>query len=427
MAGLPLFSSRVEASSERLMTVSELTGRVRVTLQDEFAEVGLVGEITGLARPRSGHVYFSLKDDSAQIRAVIWKAAAGRLTFDLENGLAVRAWGSLEVYAPRGEYQVIVRAIEPEGIGALDLAFRQTVARLQAEGLFDPDRKRPLPAYPSRIVVVSSPTGAAVRDFVQVASRRWPAAEILIAPARVQGRGAAEEIAAAVALANRVAGADFVVLARGGGSLEDLWAFNEEVVARAIFASGLPVVSAIGHEVDVTVSDLVADVRALTPTDAAARCVPDGDEVRMGLDALGARMARALAEPIGRARLRLSAIEDRASRAVTLRLERARADLVRLRERAECAIKSDLAHRGESVAKIAAQIDALSPLKVLGRGYSLTLKSDGATVLRSAGDVEPGDEIRTRLASGTVVSRVVAANNESQAASPSGGLRPPSA
>src|SRR3954454_1827983 len=179
MTSLPLFQVRSDAESERLWTVSELTGQVRAVLQADFADVGLTGEITGLARPRSGHVYFSLKDDGAQIRAVIWKGAAQKLVFDLDNGLAVRAWGSLEVYAPRGEYQVIVRKIEPEGIGPLELAFRQTVARLEAEGLFDPARKRPLPLFPKRIVVVSSPTGAAVRDFLQFVGRRWPSAEIL--------------------------------------------------------------------------------------------------------------------------------------------------------------------------------------------------------------------------------------------------------
>lgn len=407
MTGLPLFQTRADPSSDRLLTVSELTGQIRATLQADFADVGVTGEITGLSRPRSGHVYFGLKDDSAQVRAVMWKPTAQKVAFDLDNGLAVRAWGSIEVYAPRGDYQVIVRKIEPDGVGALDLAFRQTVARLEAEGLFDPDRKRPLPAFPTRVVVVTSPTGAAVRDFVQVAARRWPSAEILIAPAKVQGQGAAEEVAEAIALANRVGGADFLVLARGGGSLEDLWAFNEEVVARAIFASRLPVVSAIGHEVDVTIADLVADVRALTPTDAASRCLPDAAEVRITLDATGMRMARAVNEPIGRARLRLSALRDRAGRALQIRLDHARSDLVRLRERASCAIRLDRDRRGEALARIAAQLDALSPLKVLARGYSLTLKEDGVTVVRAAEDAKPGDVIRTRLASGTLESRVV--------------------
>ena len=407
MSTLSFTAARDDAETSGLLSVSELTRRIKATFQDEFADVGIAGEITGLSRPRSGHVYFSLKDEGATIGAVIWKAGAQKLRFDLENGLAVRAWGSIEVYAPQGKYQVIVRKIEPQGVGALELAFRQTVARLEAEGLFDPDRKRALPRFPSRIVIVTSPTGAAVRDFVQVASRRWPMAEILIAPAKVQGLGAAEEVASALALANRLAGVDFVVLARGGGSLEDLWAFNEEVLARAIFASRLPVVSAIGHEVDVTVSDLVADVRALTPTDAANRCVPDANEIRITLDSLGARMARAVAEPIGRARMKLETLGERASRALQLRLERSRADLARQSERLDCAMKSDIDRRGDTLAKIAAQLEALSPLKVLSRGYSLTLKADGVTVVRSSNDVRPGDLIRSKLAAGVVSSRVV--------------------
>ena len=407
MSSLPLFSNRANAPSDAAMTISELTSQIRATLQSDFADVALTGEISNLARPRSGHVYFNLKDDGAQIRAVMWKTTANRVAFEVENGLAVKAWGSVEVYAPRGEYQVIVRRIEPDGMGALDLAFRQTVARLEAEGLFDPDRKRSLPRFPSRIVVVSSPTGAAIRDFVQVAARRWPSAEILIAPAKVQGIGAAEEIAQAIALANRVADADFVVLARGGGSLEDLWAFNEEIVARAIFASRLPVVSAIGHEVDVTVSDLVADVRALTPTDAASRCVPDVADVRMSLDAMGARMARAVSEPVKRARLRLSTFQDRAARALQLRLDRAQTELVRLQERASCAIQNNIDRKRDALARIAAQLEALSPLKVLTRGYSITLKADGQTVVRGSQDVKPGDVIVSRVASGTITSRVI--------------------
>ena len=334
-------------------------------------------------RPRSGHVYFNLKDDSAQVRAVLWKREAQKLAFDLADGMAVKAFGDLTVYPVRGEYQLSVRRVEPEGVGALELAFRQVVARLAAEGLFDPARKRRLPRYPQRIVVVTSPTGAAVRDLLQVLGRRWPAAEVLIAPSRVQGTGAAVEIAGAIALANRVKGADLVVVARGGGSLEDLWAFNEEVVARAIFASGLPVVSAVGHEVDVTVADLVADVRALTPTDAGTLCVPDVRDVRITLDALADRLARGAGEPLRRARLRVGDLGGRMGRAMASRLESRRRDL----------------------ARSAAQLEALSPLGVLARGYSLTQRADGA-IVRGAADVKVGETIRTRLAGGVIVSRV---------------------
>jgi exodeoxyribonuclease VII large subunit len=214
MASLPLFERLDESVQVPILSVSELTALIRATLEEGFGEVGLRGEVSNLSRPRSGHVYFSLKDEGAQVRAVLWKGDARRLAFDLEDGLAVRAWGELTVYAPRGEYQVVVRRIEPEGIGALELAFRQTVARLAAEGLFDPARKRPLPPFPARIAVVTSPTGAAVRDLLQVLGRRWPVAEVVVVPTRVQGPGAAGEVAAAIALADAATGADLIAATR---------------------------------------------------------------------------------------------------------------------------------------------------------------------------------------------------------------------
>lgn len=365
------------------LTVSELTARVKATLERGFAEVALRGEVSNLARPRSGHVYLSLKDDAAQVRAVIWKSDAQRLVFELEDGLAVRAWGRLTVYAPRGEYQLTVRKIEPEGVGPLELAFRQTVARLEAEGLFDPSRKKPLPRFPRRIVVVTSPVGAAVRDLLQITGRRWPAAEVLVAPTLVQGPGAAEQVAAAIALADRVSGADLIVVTRGGGSLEDLWAFNEEVVARAIFAARRPVVSAIGHETDLTIADLVADRRALTPSEAGELCVPDMREVAQRLDRLADRLARAGQGRIDQARDRLDRLAERARRA----LDRA------------------LDLRRQHLARLAARLEALSPLGVLARGYSLTTREDG-TLLRAATDVRPGDRIITRLADGQTTSLI---------------------
>ena len=366
------------------ITVSELTSRIKQSLERGFSDVVLQGEISNLARPRSGHVYLNLKDDSAQIRAVLWKSDAQRLVFELADGLAVTVWGKISVYAPRGEYQITIRKIEPEGIGPLELAFRQTVARLKAEGLFDEDRKKPLPKYPRRVIVVTSPTGAAVRDLLQVTGRRWPLTEFLIAPAKVQGPGAAEEVAAAIALANRVQGADLIIVTRGGGSLEDLWAFNEEVVARAIAASRLPVISAVGHEIDITIADLVADVRALTPSEAGEIAVPDLREVSQSLDRLGSRLAQAGKGRIDLARQKLERLKDRLSRG----LERFFND------------------RRNRLGKLAAGLEAMSPLSVLARGYSLTLKADGATRLRAATDVKPGDLIETILNEGRILSRV---------------------
>ena len=384
MAFLPLFDGPDEVA-----TVAELTARIKATLEGDFADVAVRGEVSNLSRPRSGHVYLSLKDDQAQIRAVIWKSAAGKLPFDLHDGLSVEVRGDLSVYAPRGDYQLTIRKLEPAGLGALELAFRQRFARLQAEGLFDPERKRPLPRYPRRIVVVSSPTGAAIRDFLQVTGRRWAAAEILIAPARVQGVGAAEEVAAAIVLGNRVAGADLIVVARGGGSLEDLWAFNEEVVARAIAGSRLPVVSAVGHEVDVTLADHAADFRALTPSEAGERCVPDAREARVALDHLRARLIRDARNRLTDARLRLDDAGGTLDRG----------------------IRRVLDERSNRLGRLAATLEALSPVGVLARGYSLTFPApdDGPPAdapVRDAAAIRVGDRLRVRLARGAVVARV---------------------
>ncbi len=381
MASLPLFD-RIDEAAE--YSVSELTARIKSVLEGDFADVVVRGEVSNLSRPRSGHVYLSLKDEGAQIRAVIWKGAAQKLPFDLVDGLSVRAWGDLSVYAPRGDYQVTIRRVEPEGVGPLELAFRQRFEKLKGEGLFDPERKRSLPRFPRRIVVVSSPTGAAIRDFLQVTGRRWSASEVLIAPARMQGAGAAEEVAEAIALANRVAGADLIVVTRGGGSLEDLWAFNEEVVARAIAGSRLPVISAIGHEVDVTLADHAADFRALTPSEAGERCVPDAREARQAIDHLRDRLTRDARDRLVEARVRL---DDLAS------------DLDR-------ALRRQVDDRRHRLARLAAGLEALSPLAVLARGYSLTTLGDAGAPIRDASGLKVGDRITSRLASGAVVSRV---------------------
>lgn len=406
MSTMPLFDTPSRSTPDGFWTVSALTGQIKDLLEGEFADVGLVGEITGLSRPKSGHVYFSLKDDRATISAVMWKSTASKLVFELENGQAVRVRGDVTVYEPRGQYQIQVRKIEPEGIGALELAFRQMFQRLRAEGLFDPSRKRGLPRFPRRIIVIASPTGAAVRDFLLIVGRRWPAVEVLLAPSRVQGAGAAEEIAGAIALANQVAGTDLIVLARGGGSLEDIWPFNEEVVARAIFGSRVPVVSAVGHEVDVTIADYVADFRAATPSEAAERCVPDRQELAGALQGLAGRMAGALRMKSDRARLRVERQGVRLASVGERVVRDAGAAIEQLRDRAEGAMTQALDRRRQRLAQLSGQLDALSPLAVLARGYSLTLREDRVRILRDARDAQPGDRIVTRLAEGVVISRV---------------------
>lgn len=298
------------AAGERL-TVRQVNELVRQVL-----EIGLpptlhvVGEIGNLTRPSSGHVYFTLKDGTSELRCVMWRSDARKLRFAPEGGLEVIATGAIEVYPPRGSYQLMVRQLEPRGMGALELALRQLRDKLTSEGLFDEARKRPLPRVPERVAVVTSPTGAAVRDIIRTMGRRWPPSAILVAPVRVQGAGAAEEIAAAITRINaqreRLGGIDVLIVGRGGGALEDLWAFNEEIVARAIFASEIPVVSAVGHEVDFTIADFVADVRAATPTAAAELVTPDRAELREALGLAVARLERGLEYRVGRARDRLA-------------------------------------------------------------------------------------------------------------------------
>jgi len=399
-------ASRVEPAGPAILSVSELTALLKEVIETGFADVAVAGEVSNLSRPRSGHVYFDIKDEGAKLRAILWRSQAARVPFRLEDGLAVRAFGGLDVYPKHGAYQLIVRRIEPEGVGPLELAFRQLRERLQAEGLFDPDRKRPLPRFPMKIAVVASPTGAAVRDVLTVTGRRWPCAEVFVAPAKVQGLGAAEELAAAIRLANRVADLDLIILARGGGSLEDLWAFNEEVLARAILGSRVPILTGVGHETDLTIADLVADARAPTPSAAAELAVPVLDEALGRLDALGDRLARALARKAAEARSRLEGLEERARRAIAFGLERRQERAERLDERLRRAIEQDLRRRADRLAGAAGRLEALSPLGVLARGYSLTQREADGRIVRSPADVRPGERIRSRLASGSLWSRV---------------------
>ncbi|HEV3304238.1 MAG TPA: exodeoxyribonuclease VII large subunit, partial [Planctomycetaceae bacterium] len=255
-------------AEQEVLSISELSRRLKALVEMSFPFVCVEGEISNFSRAASGHIYFTLKDQSAQIRAVLWRSAAMRVRFELHDGLHVVAAGPVEVYAQRGSYQLVVERLVPQGIGPLELAFRQRYEKLAAEGLFAEQRKRPLPRFPRRIALVTSPSGAAVRDLLQVITRRWPACDLVIVPVPVQGQQAAPAIAAGMRAAARLPRVDVIICGRGGGSLEDLWAFNEEIVARAIFVCPIPVVSAVGHEIDVTIADLVADKRALTPSEA---------------------------------------------------------------------------------------------------------------------------------------------------------------
>lgn len=413
MVQLDLFSHLDDDDNEpeqRVLTVSEVTDQIKDMLETSFPNVWIEGEISNFSRPRSGHCYLTLKDDEAQLPAVIWRSTASRLRFDLHDGLEVVCLGHLDVYPPRGRYQLIVREIEPKGIGALELAFRQLRDKLAKEGLFEPGYKKPLPAFSRRIAVVTSATGAAIRDFLEVLRRRWRGTDVWLVPVRVQGEGAAEEIAAAINQVNRLAEPpDCVVVTRGGGSLEDLWAFNEEIVVRAIFASTIPVVSAIGHEIDVTLSDLVADVRALTPSEAAELVAPAADELAARLGQVQKRLAAALRGRVGTMQARLEAVARHRlfRRPLELVFERGRR-LDELAGRQERAMGRRMEVARAKLEATAAQLDSLSPLGVLGRGYSITERIDSGDVVRDAAQLAPGDLIRTRLGRGQAVSRVEA-------------------
>jgi exodeoxyribonuclease VII large subunit len=406
----------------KVLSVSELTQTVRALLEEGFSSVWVSGEVSNLARPASGHQYFCLKDGQAQLRSVIWRGIGLRLRFDLKDGMEVIARGRLSVYVPRGEYQFIVEEIQPRGLGAAELALRRLKERLFTLGYFDPKRKKPLPRFPRRVALITSPTGAAVRDMLEVLARRWPAAEVWVCPVRVQGDGAAQEIAAAVRLVNRLRPtADVLIVGRGGGSAEDLWAFNEEIIAHALFESVVPVVSAVGHEIDVTVADLVADHRALTPSEAAERVVPCREELAEALATVEARLRERMTGRLRATRQGLDGLAQR--RAFRLPLERVRELERRLDEsttRLERAARQRVLRARQATEAAAAQLESLSPLNVLARGYSLT-RTEAGQVLRDAAALRPGDRLVTQLWRGRVVSRVeqVAPPLESAAAIPS--------
>jgi len=435
-----------EGGARRVFTVSELTAAVRELLESEFPEIWVEGEISNGRVWNTGHLYFTLKDGGAQIKAVMFRSALRYLKFKPEDGLRVVARGRVSVYDPKGEYQLVCEHMEPHGLGALQLAFDQLKKRLQAEGLFDLARKRPLPALPARIGIVTSLDGAAVRDIVKVLRRRYPNAHLVIRPTRVQGEGAAADITRGLAAIARVPGVDVIIVGRGGGSFEDLWAFNEEVVARAIATSPVPVVSAVGHEVDVTMADLVADVRAPTPSAAAEIVVRAKDEFCARIDRLHDRLRAAMRGRLHRLRSRVHQLSgvtalagwpvrlanrgryvaelthdlQRAGRAMLARQER-RHDQLRasleahdVRRRFEQARRRlggaqgalaaaivRIRHRAEvRFSTAAGRLDNLSPLTVLGRGYAVCWDATRTRIVRDAGTVTPGERVRVTLAKG---------------------------
>ena len=406
---MPSSESAAGAATPRVFTVSELTGGLRELLEEELGRVFVVGEIGNLHRARSGHAYFTLKDADSQIRAVLFRGAAARLPFDPEEGLEVVVEGSLTVYAARGDLQIVVRSLEPRGQGALQLAFEQLRGRLEAEGLFDAAAKRPLPLLPRRVGVVTSPTGAAIRDVLQVSGQRLPSVPVLVASTRVQGRGAEREIAAALESLQAIADLDVILLVRGGGSLEDLQAFNTERVAWALRASTVPVVTGVGHEVDVTIADLAADARAPTPSAAAALILPDRRALAAQLARDARRLRSAAQGRVQEGRLQLGSSRERLRGAAPhARLAERRARLSAASRGLGRGVAGGLARARSRLASQAARLDALSPLAVLARGYAIARRSADGAVVRRAEDVTVGVGLTVRVAEAEIDARVEA-------------------
>jgi exodeoxyribonuclease VII large subunit len=401
-----LFDSRPQPEP-RVFTVTEVNDAVRRLLEDSFGEVVVGGEISNCRPPASGHWYFTLKDDSAQLAAVMFRSDAVALKFQLENGLHVRVFGRLTVYGPGGKYQVVVRSVQPVGQGALELAFRQLKEKLQAEGLFDASRKRSLPRYPRRVALVTSPGGAAVRDMLTTLAARWPLARVRLVPVSVQGDAAPLEIVHALELLNRLDVADVVIVGRGGGSLEDLQAFNDERVARAIAASRLPIVSGVGHEVDFTIADFVADVRAATPTAAAQLVVPHQAEVRTQLADCGTRAGLALRRQLEVRRQKLEALlRSYGMRRPQLLLQEHAQTVDALLERLQRGLDVGLERRRARLDAAAGRLRALSPLAILERGYAYCVDAVSGEMVGRAADTRVGQELRLHFTDGVRPARV---------------------
>lgn len=384
------------------VSVTQLTGYIKLLLdRDEILSQTCVrGELSNYKIHSSGHHYFTLKDEGAVISCVLFRSDAMRLRFRPESGMKVILTGRVSLFPRSGQYQLYVSHMQPDGAGDLAVAFEQLKQKLQAQGVFDAAHKKPLPRYPERVALVTSPTGAAVRDMIRILGRRWPLASVLVCPVRVQGEGAAEEIAAMLELVDAAGLADVIITGRGGGSLEDLWAFNEEIVARAIYRCKTPVISAVGHEPDVTIADFAADVRAATPSNGAELAVCDRTELRALLEQQARRMEKAQERRLEFLRQRLRRLSERpVLRSPEGSLQQKELLLELLRQRLERAAAAAVEKRQRQFAALSGRLDALSPLKVLARGYAVATRQE--QVLHSVAQLSPGEEIRLRLADGT--------------------------
>ena len=393
---------------KRIYSVSELTDDIKVLLENTFPEVWVEGEISNFSQSQSGHIYFSLKDPKSTLRCVFFRGVNQGLKFSLKDGLQCLAGGRINVYAPSGQYQLNIQRLEPKGAGALQLAFEQLKEKLTQEGLFEPAHKKPLPLLPLRVGVVTSPTGAAIRDILNILKRRAPFLKIILNPVKVQGIGAAEEIAQAIKEFNQYKEVDVLIVGRGGGSLEDLWAFNEEIVARAIYNSRIPVISAVGHEIDWTIADFTADLRAPTPSAAAELVARQKDDLMSELRHVFSRMSSSMHNKIKTLHKELFRFQDAyvlkyPLNFIQLSLQRIDELNHRLNQRAGYILET-AQHRWTH---LAGKLEALSPLNVLSRGYSISFKLPEMKVVTDMAEINISDKIQTRLKNGSLVSQVI--------------------
>lgn len=397
------------------VSVSELTAHIRdiIDLDPSLKRVLVRGELSNYKVYSSGHRYFTLKDSEAALSCVMFRSDAERVRFRPENGMSVLCSGQVSVYARDGKYQLYVRQMQPDGVGDLYVAFEQLKARLQSEGLFASEHKKPIPVMPSRIAVVTSASGAAVRDIIRVLGKRWPLSKVIVLPVRVQGEEASREIAAAIRYANRWKVADLIIAGRGGGSMEDLWAFNEEVTARAVYDSEIPVISAVGHEPDFTIADFTADRRAATPSNAAELAVPEREKVLESLAVTQLRADRAVRRILDSGARRLESLSSRPiMKSPMAFIDQRRLDVDRFAERMDAAERHILSENRQKYIRLVSALEALSPLRVLARGYSVVTLPDG-TVVRRSEQAAPGSLLRVRLSEGALNCRVENRTEES--------------
>lgn len=393
---------------ENVLSVTELNQRVKLLIDGDpvLSGVYVRGELSNYKIYPSGHHYFTLKDADSSLRCVMFRGSAAKLRFRPESGMGVTAFGRVSVYPRDGAYQLYVEELMPEGMGDLQVAFEQLKEKLRGEGLFDGAHKKPLPEFPQKIAVITSSAGAAVHDIIRILGKRWPMAEVLLLPVRVQGAEAPPEIAGAIKYANRHHVADVIITGRGGGSIEDLWAFNDERVARAIYDSEIPVISAVGHEPDVTISDYVADVRAATPSNAAELAVPDRAEIAELLANLDIRRSQAMKKKLAELSSRLADLESRrVMQSPAAYLDTKKLELDRASDRLVSAFQSITAQRRREYVRLAASLDAMSPLKVLSRGYAIAQTEDGA-VLKSVNQAAKGEKITVEIGDGSLGCRI---------------------